>query len=218
MSKIDLIQYQTLVFDCDGVLLNSNKIKTQAFYDVAKVYGHKPAQKLKDYHLKNGGISRYKKFEYLLISILRKSPEKQELNELLTNFSKEVKKSLLTCEIAQNIKELRKKTKHANWLVVSGGDQSELREVFKKRGLDEYFDGGIFGSPDDKETILMNQIDRSNIKGKGLFLGDSMYDYIAANNAEMDFVFLSRWSDVPNLKEKFIDRCFLDLSELCNIS
>ena len=80
MSKIDLIQYQTLVFDCDGVLLNSNKIKTQAFYDVAKVYGHKPAQKLKDYHLKNGGISRYKKFEYLLISILRKSPEKYIFN------------------------------------------------------------------------------------------------------------------------------------------
>ena len=41
MSKINLLQYQTLIFDCDGVVLNSNKIKTQAFYDVAKVYAFK---------------------------------------------------------------------------------------------------------------------------------------------------------------------------------
>jgi beta-phosphoglucomutase-like phosphatase (HAD superfamily) len=38
-----------LIFDCDGVILTSNKIKSQAFYDVAKIYGHEPAQALKDY-------------------------------------------------------------------------------------------------------------------------------------------------------------------------
>ena len=92
MFKIDLTQYQTLVFDCDGVILNSNRIKTQAFYDVAKVYGHDPAQTLKDYHILNGGISRYEKFEYLFTNILQKPIEAQELKQLLLNFSKEVKK------------------------------------------------------------------------------------------------------------------------------
>ena len=48
-NKIDLSKYQTLIFDCDGVILNSNKIKTQAFYEVSKIYGHKPAQILKEY-------------------------------------------------------------------------------------------------------------------------------------------------------------------------
>ena len=217
MSNINLIQYQTLIFDCDGVLLNSNRIKTQAFYDVAKVYGHEPAQKLVDYHVQNGGISRYKKFEYLLAIILDKPIEKQELKELLTSFSKEVKKALLNCEVAKNIKALREKTKKSTWLIVSGGDQSELREVFKQRGLDGYFDGGIFGSPDDKDTILKNEIDKSNITGKSLFLGDSLYDYQAAIRANMDFIFLSRWSEVSKLKEDFIGREFLDLSELCKI-
>ena len=79
MSKVDLAQYQTLVFDCDGVILNSNKIKTQAFYKVAKVYGYEPAQKLKDYHVQNGGISRYQKFEYLLTNILQKTLKKKSL-------------------------------------------------------------------------------------------------------------------------------------------
>ena len=201
MSKIDLTQYQTLIFDCDGVILNSNKIKTQAFYDVAKIYGHGPAQTLKDYHVQNGGISRYKKFEYLLTNILKKPIKKQELNELLSNFSKEVKKALLICEVASNIKEFRDKTRNTKWLIVSGGDQAELREIFGQRGLSNYFDGGIFGSPDDKDVILKNETKNRNIIGKSLFLGDSMYDYQAANTAKMDFIFISKWTEVKDWKK-----------------
>ena len=214
MSKINLIQYQTLIFDCDGVILNSNKIKTQAFYDVAKVYGHKPAQILKDYHIQNGGISRYKKFEYLLTNILQKPIKKQELSELLSNFSKEVKKALLVCEVATGIKELRDKTRNTKWLIVSGGDQAELREVFKQRNLDGYFDGGIFGSPDDKDTILKNEMDTLNITGRCLFLGDSMYDYQAAITAQMNFVFISQWTEVVDWEDKFTNNTRPNLSSL----
>lgn len=214
MSKINLLQYQTFIFDCDGVILNSNKIKTQAFYDVAKVYGHKPAQELKEHHMLNGGISRYRKFEYFLINILKKSLEQQELDRLLLSFSQEVKKALLICEVAKNIKELRCKTKNSKWLVVSGGDQEELREVFKKRKLDIYFDGGIFGSPDNKERILENEKNNFNINGKSLFLGDSMYDYQVASAAGMDFIFLNKWTELKNWRDKFSSNAYLDLSEL----
>ena len=214
MSKIDLSQYQTLIFDCDGVILNSNKIKTQAFYDVAKVYGHEPAQTLKDYHMLNGGISRYEKFEYLFTNILHKLIDAQELEQLLLNFSKEVKKALLTCEVAVHIQELRKKTKNSKWLIVSGGDQTELREVFFQRKLDSYFDGGIFGSPDDKDTILKNEKDKCNIIGKSLFLGDSMYDYQAAKTAQIDFIFLSKWTEVENWGKVFVNNSFKDISDL----
>jgi len=214
MSKIDLTQYQTLVFDCDGVILNSNKIKTQAFYEVAKVYGHEPAQILKEYHVQNGGISRYKKFEYLLTNILQKPIKKQELNDLLSNFSKEVKKALLVCEVAKDIKKLRDKTRNTRWLIVSGGNQAELREVFKQRNLDGYFDGGIFGSPDDKDTILKNEMDTLNITGRCLFLGDSMYDYQAATAAQMDFIFLSKWTEVEGWEDKFSNNSYIDISSL----
>lgn len=214
MSKIDLTQYQTLVFDCDGVILNSNKIKTQAFYEVAKVYGHEPAQILKEYHVQNGGISRYEKFEYLLTNILKKPIKEQELCELLSNFSKEVKKALLVCEVAKDIKELRDKTRNTKWLIVSGGDQAELREIFKQRNLDGYFDGGIFGSPDDKDAILKNEIKNQNINGKSLFLGDSMYDYQAANTAKMDFVFISQWTEVCDWKDRFTNNTRPNLSSL----
>jgi HAD superfamily hydrolase (TIGR01549 family) len=211
---MDLTQYQTLIFDCDGVILNSNKIKTQAFYDVAKVYGHEPAQILREYHIQHGGISRYEKFEYLLTNILQKSITKQELNQLLSNFSKEVKRALLKCEVAKNIKELREKTRNIKWLIVSGGDQTELREVFRQKSLDSYFDGGIFGSPDDKDTILKNEMNALNITGKCLFLGDSMYDYQAATTAQMDFIFISQWTEVCDWKDKFPNSSYPNLSSL----
>ena len=64
--------YKSIVFDCDGVILNSNSIKTQAFYDTTAFLGVDVANELKNYHLANGGVSRYYKFDYLLNSILPK--------------------------------------------------------------------------------------------------------------------------------------------------
>lgn len=49
MTLHDLQRYRTLVFDCDGVLLNSNMVKTQAFYSTALPYGEKAAKELVDW-------------------------------------------------------------------------------------------------------------------------------------------------------------------------
>lgn len=201
MPMDDLAHFQCLVFDCDGVILNSNEIKTQAFYDVARLYGCDKAQALKDYHVLNGGVSRYKKFEYFLTVILGKKLDQNELDRLLFAFAEEVKKSLLVADVAEGIGLLREMYKHQKWLVVSGGDQSELREVFKERGLDQYFDGGIFGSPENKDTILSREIKGQNIVGNALFIGDSKYDYLSSSRAGLDFLFVSGWSEVNDWQE-----------------
>jgi phosphoglycolate phosphatase-like HAD superfamily hydrolase len=86
-------------------------------------------------------------------------------------------------------------------LIVSGGDQAELRDVFSQRGISEWFDGGIFGSPDSKDEILARELANGNIDQPALFLGDSKYDYDAASAAGLDFVFLSGWSEVIDWEE-----------------
>lgn len=196
MAELNLTQYQTLVFDCDGVVLNSNKIKTQAFYEATKHYGHESAQQLVDYHVQNGGISRYSKFTYFLTDIMKQPLMQSELDDLLNRFADFVKQGLLSCEVAEGLQDLRLQTAHCNWLIVSGGDQAELREVFVQRGLDKLFDGGIYGSPDDKDLILAREQAQQNIQARALFLGDSKYDYLAASKAGLDFVFLSDWTEV----------------------
>lgn len=82
-------------------------------------------------------------------------------------------------------------------LIVSGGDQAELREVFAQRELAALFDGGIFGSPDTKDQILHRECHNGNIVQPTLFLGDSKYDY-QTTTAELDFIFVANWSEVES--------------------
>jgi phosphoglycolate phosphatase-like HAD superfamily hydrolase len=201
VHNIELNKYKTFIFDCDGVVLNSNNIKTDAFYTVSKRYGLHYAKKLVEYHIDNGGISRYKKFSYFIKNILEKDIQKSELNTLLRQFSNEVKKSLLKCNVANGLEELRNRTRQAKWLIVSGGDQSEIREVFQARGIYKYFDGGIFGSPDNKNIILGREIENGRIQKLALFLGDSKYDYQCAIKAKLEFLFITNWTDVTSWNE-----------------
>lgn len=195
--------YTTLVFDCDGVVLDSNKVKTEAFYQATLPYGEDAAQAMVDYHVANGGVSRYRKFAHFLEQIAPAHAEQQgpDLEALLLAYAGHVREGLLSCVMAPGLETLRQQTPNVRWLIVSGGDQAELLDVFTSRGIAEWFDGGVFGSPDNKDQILSRELTSGNIQQPALFLGDSKYDYQAASAAGLDFVFLSGWSEVKDWEE-----------------
>lgn len=199
-QRVSVNKYTTLVFDCDGVILDSNKVKTEAFHQATLLYGKGAAQAMVDYHVANGGVSRYKKFAYFLEQIVPKYAKRQgpDQEALLRAFADYVRKGLLSCEMAPGLEVLRQQTPSARWLIVSGGDQGELRDVFAQRGIAQWFDGGIFGSPDAKDEILARELASGNIQQPALFLGDSKYDHQAASAAGLEFVFLHRWSEVSD--------------------
>lgn len=202
--KVKLNEYSTLIFDCDGVILDSNRVKTEAFYQSALMYGYSIAEEFVAYHINHGGISRYKKFAYLLENILPRYGLKADISkrdELLAIYADLVYEGLLNCNVASGLLELRKQLPDTKWLIVSGGSQDELRKIFVKRSLDKFFDGGIFGSPDTKEQILDREFEVGNITQSALFLGDSQYDYQAACHAGLDFLFLTGWTEVKGWKE-----------------
>lgn len=196
--KLPIDHYATLVFDCDGVVLNSNRVKTEAFYQAALPYGKAAAQRLVDYHVQHGGISRYAKFAYFMEHLIEPGQTGPALEELLTRYAAEVHEGLLKCDMASGLQALRERTASARWMIVSGGDQAELREVFAARGMADLFESGIFGSPDTKDEILARELASGNLQQPALFLGDSKYDYQAASAAGLDFVFLSGWSEVSD--------------------
>lgn len=192
----DLARYRTWVFDCDGVLLDSNRVKTDAFYKTAEPYGRDQALALVDYHVRNGGISRYVKFRTFLTDIVghaESGPE--ELQTLLDRYADLVGEGLRQCAVADGLNTLRQLTAGTRWLVVSGGDQQELRRVFADRGLAGLFDGGIFGSPDTKDEILARELGNGGIRRPAVFIGDSRYDMEASIKAGLDFIFARRWSE-----------------------
>lgn len=200
--KIDIKKYKTIVFDCDGVVLDSNIVKTEAYFRTAKNLGANDAQAqaLVDYHVKLGGISRYHKFEWYLREVLRQAVTEQAIQTLLDEFSKELEVGLMTCAEAEGLEQLRQETPNANWMILSGGDQQEIRTLFARRDLAKYFDGGLFGSPDNKDEVLAREKASGNIQLPALFIGDSKYDFEAAHRAGLDFVFMSNWTEVADWK------------------
>ena len=55
----------SIIFDFDGVILDSVGLKSKIFYEVFKDFGEDVAIKAVDYHENNGGISRYEKFKFI---------------------------------------------------------------------------------------------------------------------------------------------------------
>ena len=219
MANISVPNYATIVFDCDGVVLDSNSVKTEAFYQATLPYGEAAAQAMVDYHVANGGVSRYKKFAYFLEQIAPLHAEQQgpDLEALIQAYAGQVREGLLRCKMAPGFEMLRKQNPNARWLIVSGGDQAELRDIFAQRGIADWFDGGIFGSPDPKGVILRERMRVGDLRMPAVFIGDSKYDYETAVAAGMDFIFMSRWTEVRDwrswtaAKGITVRRCLLDL-------
>lgn len=205
---LNIAEYKTIVFDCDGVILDSNIVKTEAYYRTAKRLGatDDQAQALVEYHVRLGGISRYHKFDWYLREVLHQPVTAEAIQIWLNTFSEELEEGLMACTIAGGLEDLKAKAPDANWMVLSGGDQQEIRDLFHKRVLPSgqvlasLFSGGLFGSPDNKDEVLAREKASGHLRTPALFVGDSKYDYEAAHRAGLDFVFLSDWTEVPDWK------------------
>lgn len=191
----DLASFRTLVFDCDGVILDSNRAKTEAFRQVAAPWGEDAANALVRYHVTHGGVSRYAKFRFFIDELVQSSAGEPNYDRLLAEYAEAVRAGLLECDITEGLQALREATPNARWMVVSGGAEDELRAIFNQRGLAPLFDGGIFGSPDPKDAICKREMEAGNLEDPALFLGDSALDLATAQQFGMAFVFVSGWSE-----------------------
>ena len=198
---IELNKYNTIIFDCDGVILNSNFQKIEAYRNTALAYGASKlqAEELVAHHVELTGISRYVKFKYFLKEIMSEEITDYSMKILVDTLNEEVINLLKDCEIASGIEKLKSQTKKSIWMVASGGDQEELRFLFKEKNITSYFEGGIYGSPSSKHQIVEEKL-KSNSFLPALFLGDSLYDIETAQKFNLDFVFVYGWTDLKDWK------------------
>jgi phosphoglycolate phosphatase-like HAD superfamily hydrolase len=202
---LNIKQYKTIVFDCDGVVLNSNKTKVNAYFAVAKKMGgtDEQAQALVEHHIAKGSFPRNGKIEYYLNYIVKQPITDGLMQQYMHAFDEILDVTLMECEVTTGLVELKAATPQARWMLLSGGDQAELRRIFPRRAvgnvsLAHLFEAGIFGGPDQKEDVLAREIKNGNIQLPALFLGDSKYDHQAAIGAGLDFIFLSNWTEVKD--------------------
>ena len=199
---MNLSKYQTIIFDCDGVILNSNFQKIEAYRNTAIIYGSSKtqAEELVAHHVELTGISRHIKFKHFLKEIMHEEVTDFSMKTLVDNLNKEVINLLKDCEVAGEIEKLKSQTIKSTWMVASGGDQEELRFLFQEKNIASYFEGGIYGSPSSKHKIIESKLKNKNFL-PALFLGDSLYDIQTAKKYNLDFIFIYGWTDLKNWKK-----------------
>jgi len=196
-----LSDYDKIIFDCDGVLLDSNPLKTNAFREAVISYGEDAAQRLVDYHIHHGGVSRYEKFRWFFSEVVNLPDVEAATKSAIMEFSYSVKSSLPNCQVAYGLEFLKSASGPAPWYIVSGSDQEELKHFMEDANLSPLFDGGIFGSPDTKHDIFARLIPNAGGDSQNIYFGDSALDHIVAKEFGCDFVFVSKWSELPSWKD-----------------
>lgn len=190
MPDLDIGKYQYFFFDFDGVLVDSLPIKTEAFGELFENDGPEIVRKVREYHLANGGVSRYEKFRYYYEVLLNKPITPEIMRVLDETFSSKVKEKVISVKMIRGAKEflaeLQKRRK--NLFVVSGTPEEEVRDIVDRRGLKSFFKE-VVGSPKTKEENLEKLMQKYGVQGSSsIFFGDAMSDYKAAVRHHIDFV------------------------------
>jgi phosphoglycolate phosphatase-like HAD superfamily hydrolase len=193
-----------IIFDCDGVIFDSNELKSQAFYEVLSHYPEWVRTTFINYHKIHGGVSRYIKFQYLFTNILEQEIDDEKLNQLLHTFGDQCRKLYAKVPLTVGCHEVLQALSNKGWglYIASGSDEIELREVFLQRGLFEQFQK-ILGSPKCKTDCVAEALRYGNHpEGSSLMIGDSVADWQAAKANKVRCILMTDYSESkPALKE-----------------
>lgn len=189
--------FSVYIFDCDGVILDSNQLKIDAMERAlcALSFDKNKIDICLSYFSNNFGKSRFHHVDVFLDDILEVGLDRDIIrDDILENFSKQCKTLYLEADLTPGFLGFVESLQGSKY-VASGSEQSELREVFKLRGLDKYFTN-VFGSPTPKATLLENILNQES-SPKAIMFGDAISDLEAAIQNSCDFIAYIPFSNVP---------------------
>lgn len=180
---------KNIIFDFDGVILDSVPIKTEGFKKLFQEFPIEIVDKLIEYHIQNGGISRYEKIKYFFNELLNKDISEDEISSYASKYSEITKEELTNSKyiIDDTNRFIKQNYKKYNMHIASGSDEEDLKYICEKLDLSKYFHS-IKGSPTIKSKIVKDILEFNNYKKEEtILIGDSINDYDAANENSIEF-------------------------------
>jgi phosphoglycolate phosphatase-like HAD superfamily hydrolase len=186
------------VFDCDGVIFDSNQLKIDAMGKALQQYCADQPEAVAacvEYFSANFGQSRYHHVQYFVDTMLVvDSHQKQALHDgILAAYSNQCFALYLAAAMPTGLLDFIRASPATKY-VASGSDQAELRRVFSARGIDHFF-AGIMGSP-AKKSELVATVRATHGNASILMIGDAVSDWQAARAHGVDFLFYAPLSNV----------------------
>lgn len=191
--------YDSVIFDCDGVILQSNAIKSEAFAETLEGENPNIIIDFVSLHKRTGGVSRYNKLEYFYRNMVNNKNWQEEAEKAVFRYGEIVKSKLTECDYIPGFLDLLEhlKNKDLSLSVNTGGAETEVCEVFTTRGITKYFKK-IYGSPITKKQNMVRLLEDGLLTNNSLYIGDSLLDFQLSQEFKMNFTFVkyeSEWSD-----------------------
>jgi phosphoglycolate phosphatase-like HAD superfamily hydrolase len=201
------MNYKYHLFDCDGVILNSNQIKSKVFHEITSSYSNQFADEATEYYKNTAGTPRVDKVYYFFEKLMKIEATEELIQEFLNSFNNTALNNLFVCDKITGVQSYLNSIKdNSKSFVVSGAPQDELRTILSKQELDHYFEeilGSPVKKPDNIESLLNDyQLDPKNC----VFYGDSKVDYLSASKFNIDFIFVSEKTEFKDYKDFFKDK------------
>ena len=179
---------KTIILDFDGVVIESNALKNEAF---AKIFGRFPdyAAEMLRFHTDNISLSRFSKFDYLL-ELLGRKHDQLLREDIATDFSKTMMEGMVTVPLVTGaLSFLNTITAQLPIYLASVTPETELRYILDQRNLAKWFTG-IYGCPPwTKLAAIADVLQRESLTASdALLVGDSAGDQSAAITAGVSFL------------------------------
>ncbi|KAF2519771.1 HAD family hydrolase [Flavobacterium salilacus subsp. salilacus] len=183
-------RYKEIIWDFDGVILLSDAVREYGFRKVFENHSNELVQKLIDYHLQNGGLSRYVKIKYFYENVLGEPITEEQINKHAEEFSVIMREALtdrklINKEWVSLMEEIGNKFVHS---IASGSDGKELNYLCGELGISDNFKF-IYGSPITKKELVRQIITDSDFEpSEFILIGDAINDRDAAQANNISFI------------------------------
>ena len=205
---------KAIVFDFDGVIVESVGIKDQAFQILFRDYPQH-IDEIMSYHRTHNATIRFEKFRYITEKILKTEYAEGKEEELKEKFSRFVFEKICACPLVKGAQEfLDYFYRKTPMFLASVNPAEELDKILDVRGLTKYFKK-VYPYPRMKKEAIEEILRQEKISSRQtVFIGDSYEDYEAAQATGILFVGRERHRtfeaiDVPSFKDLKEIRKFL---------
>lgn len=193
--------YDLLLFDFDGVLFDTNQLKTKAFALALSDYPEPKVAQLVQYHKDNGGISRQLKMQYFFEQIMQLPDSGDEQEQAVERFAEQCQALLPSASLLPGAADFLRTAESLGvpLAICSGGNTDEIRKLLKRESLESLFTE-VWGNEHSKIEHAKHQV--KPLFQDVCFFGDSQYDMKVAEQFDFDFCFLygvTEWSDGENV-------------------
>lgn len=132
---------KNIIFDFDGVILDSIPVKTEAFRLLFSGYNEDSVNIFIEFHLKNGGMSRYLKIRYFFEQLLFENISEEKVTQLAEEYSELTKKELSQEKylIQDTFNFIKLNYQKYNMHIASGAADDDLKYICNELGLIQYF-------------------------------------------------------------------------------